>query len=255
MCSYYCSWLAGAVAEGLEHAGRHRRRSYYYYSRLGISRLRSSQSRGMKHVWETHVSAPSSSLLRFLRSQSEDICFFTSNSRTYARRCSLGHPPRVSSQASLAPKRSISTSKLRQATALSSFVNLDGSRTACARESPSNLSTPPHANRLWPCVSNESNTTSRAARYASTDSHPFLKKILGRRKSGSDPKSNEPPPLPSFLDEAALGRSKTVKGTNELKLRCTEFNDDGKVTLVNGEFKKTELIAKVCSIAVNARRV
>ena len=59
--------------------------------------------------------------------------------------------------------------------------------------------------------------------------------------------------MPSFLDDAALGRSKTAKGTNELKLRCTEFNEDGKVTLVNGEFKKTELIAKVCSIAVNAR--
>ena len=209
----------------------------------------------MKHVFRTHVSAPSSSLLRFLRTQSEDICFFTSNSRTYARQCPHGQPPRISSQTSLAPKRSISTSKPRQATVLSPFVNLDGSRTAFARETSSNLSTPPHANRLWPCVSNESNTASRTARYASTDSHPFLKKILGRRKSHNDPKSNEPPPLPSFLDDAALGRSKTAKGTNELKLRCTEFNEDGKVTLVNGEFKKTELIAKVCSIAVDARPV
>ena len=85
-------------------------------------------------------------------------------------------------------------------------------------------------------------------RYASTDSRPFLKKILGRRKQVVDARSDEPPPLPSFLDDVggtALGRSKAAKGTNELKLRCTEFNEDGKVTLVNGEFKKTELIAKV----------
>ena len=209
----------------------------------------------MKQVFRTHESAPSSSLLRFLRAQSEHICFFTSNSRTYARQCPHGRPSGISSQTSLTPKRSISSSKPRQATALSSFVNLDGSRTAFARETPSNLSAPPHANRLWPCVSNESDTTSRTARYASTDSHQFLKKILGRRKSDSDHKSNGPPPLPSFLDDTALGRSKIAKGTNELKLRCTEFNEDGKVTLVNGEFKKTELIAKVRSVAVNARPV
>jgi hypothetical protein len=28
-------------------------------------------------------------------------------------------------------------------------------------------------------------------------------------------------------------------------MRCTEFDGDGKVTLVNGAFKKSELIAKV----------
>jgi hypothetical protein len=28
-------------------------------------------------------------------------------------------------------------------------------------------------------------------------------------------------------------------------LRCTEFDENGNVTLVNGEFRKSELIAKV----------
>jgi len=32
---------------------------------------------------------------------------------------------------------------------------------------------------------------------------------------------------------------------NDQKLRCTEFDENGNVVLVNGEFKKTELIAKV----------
>lgn len=35
------------------------------------------------------------------------------------------------------------------------------------------------------------------------------------------------------------------KAANELRLRCTEINEVGNVTLVNGEFKKSELIAKV----------
>jgi len=42
-----------------------------------------------------------------------------------------------------------------------------------------------------------------------------------------------------------LGRSLAGKASNELKLRCTEFDENGNVTLVNGEFKKSELIAKV----------
>jgi len=37
-----------------------------------------------------------------------------------------------------------------------------------------------------------------------------------------------------------------VKAANEQKLRCTEFDENGNVVLVNGEFKKSELIAKVC---------
>ena len=29
-------------------------------------------------------------------------------------------------------------------------------------------------------------------------------------------------------------------------MRCTELDDQGNVTMVSGEFKKSELIAKVC---------
>jgi magnesium transporter len=63
-----------------------------------------------------------------------------------------------------------------------------------------------------------------------------------------------PSPLasPGYLDdtggEGALpnyGRTVSAKATNEMKLRCTEFDENGKVTLVNGEFKKSELIQKV----------
>ena len=78
--------------------------------------------------------------------------------------------------------------------------------------------------------------------------------LLGRlwkQKEGKEKAALKPtdlPPLPSFLDEfggANIGRNKTGKAGNELKLRCTEFDVNGNVTLMDGEFKKSELIAKV----------
>jgi magnesium transporter len=42
---------------------------------------------------------------------------------------------------------------------------------------------------------------------------------------------------------SSLGRM--VRTANELKMRCTELDEHGNVTLVSGEFKKSELIAKV----------
>lgn len=65
------------------------------------------------------------------------------------------------------------------------------------------------------------------------------------------PHRDEMPPLPGFLDDGTDGsmlnfaRSVSAKAANEMKLRCTEFDENGNVTLVNGEFKKSELIAKV----------
>lgn len=57
---------------------------------------------------------------------------------------------------------------------------------------------------------------------------------------------------PALIDDGTetsfnIGRGLVSKATNELRLRCTEFDKNGNVTLVNGEFRKSELIAKVCS--------
>lgn len=43
----------------------------------------------------------------------------------------------------------------------------------------------------------------------------------------------------------SLARALAAKASNELRLRCTEFDMNGNVTLMNGEFKKSELIARV----------
>lgn len=76
------------------------------------------------------------------------------------------------------------------------------------------------------------------------------------QKTGAKPApgSDIPPsPISGFLEDSA-SLSRIVKPTNDLKLRCTEFDEKGDVTLVNGEFKKSELIAKVSLSPIPDRR-
>lgn len=85
----------------------------------------------------------------------------------------------------------------------------------------------------WRCLS----TTSHMQKWA----RPWQRV---RQKPASPLQPNDLPPASSFLDgDTSLGR--LSKPTNELSLRCTEFDENGNVTLVNGAFKKSELIAKV----------
>ena len=52
-----------------------------------------------------------------------------------------------------------------------------------------------------------------------------------------------------------IGRSVAGKASNEMKLRCTEFDENGNVTLVNGEFKKSELIARYGLLPRDLRKI
>lgn len=68
------------------------------------------------------------------------------------------------------------------------------------------------------------------------------------------------PHIPSILDDSIdahfhLGRSRSSKATDNLKLRCTEFDANGNVTLVNGEFRKSELIAKYGLLPRDLRKI
>lgn len=66
----------------------------------------------------------------------------------------------------------------------------------------------------------------------------------------------QPEDLPSRVDfESATSmfntrRTLLAKASVEPRLRCTEVDESGKVILVDGEFKKTELIAKVSLAAL-----
>lgn len=67
---------------------------------------------------------------------------------------------------------------------------------------------------------------------------------LGRQKPATRLQPDDLPPLSGFLDDSP-SLTRINKPTDQLRLRCTEFNERGDVTLVHGEFKKSELIAKV----------
>lgn len=62
------------------------------------------------------------------------------------------------------------------------------------------------------------------------------------------------PPLQGFLDDAGLG-GRIIKPSSDLKLRCTEFDENGNVTLVNGEFRKSELTAKYSLLPRDLRKI
>lgn len=68
--------------------------------------------------------------------------------------------------------------------------------------------------------------------------------------------NNGQPPLPVFLDDANSGLGgRIIKPSNELKLRCTEFDENGNVVLVNGEFRKSELIQKYSLLPRDLRKI
>lgn len=81
-----------------------------------------------------------------------------------------------------------------------------------------------------------------------------LKSWLQYLSGASGARGRQLPPLASFLD-ASTPRQRILKAANEPRLRCTEFDEHGNVTLVNGEFKKSELIAKVRCLLLNSHRV
>ena len=201
----------------------------------------------MRYAIGSKVPIPSSSLLRFLRTQSDEVCFFTVNSIARPSKCSSPRTGALFARCSPASRRRLSTSPRPLATVQASILNLD-----CLRPTSKNLTTnraPTLQLGISPglLASNDSKEKPSSSRYVSTNFRPLLEKVLNLRKADSTPTPDEPVPLPSSLDDvngASIGRSKASR-VNELKLRCTEFNEHGKVTLVNGEFKKTELIAKV----------
>lgn len=86
-------------------------------------------------------------------------------------------------------------------------------------------------------------------RSASTSRRPLLRRLLDLRRGKNSDIKNHRNHSPTLTDEGTelfnLGRGLAAKASNELRLRCTEFDKSGNVTLVNGEFRKSELIAKV----------
>ncbi|MCJ1462410.1 hypothetical protein MMC07_001011 [Pseudocyphellaria aurata] len=89
---------------------------------------------------------------------------------------------------------------------------------------------------------------------APAEYHTLLKKL--RRAPDLEP--DDHPSTPSFLNEAnssILGRNKVGKSSNAHTLRCAELDENGKVTDVNMQWKKSELIAKYGLLPRDLRKI
>ena len=196
------------------------------------------------------MSVASVSVLHVLRSQSEPACSFTPSTRAIACPTSPCRGAEVAQRtvARVLPslRRHIATSSPRQASVESSFLNLDFLRPYSER-GPSRAYA--LASRSPQGPFGLPGEARNASRYASTDSQPLWKRPWNWKLR----KGKEALKTPSFLDDVSntsFGRRKIIKGANELRLRCTEFDENGNVTFMDGEFKKSELIAKVCAVIV-----
>ena len=199
------------------------------------------------------VSGPSSSVLHFLRSQSEQACFHTASTRATACQTSSYRGAKValekSAHALSSTRRHLATSSRHQASVDSSLLNLEFLRPYSDRGSSRFAAL---ASRTPPAPFAFPPESVGSSRYASTDTRP-----LWRRPWKAKMHNEASAALPSFLDDTgstSFGRRKKTKGVNELKLRCTEFDEVGNVTFMDGEFKKSELIAKVCPINLMSER-
>ena len=178
--------------------------------------------------------APSPPLLHFLRSQIEELCFSpTAVSSSYF----TPSKPRYVSWSANAKQRWPRSKK--DAPLEASILNLG------------HLLVPNHFNisRYKKIVDNVIRCHFQGVvcqrRCASNDPKPFLKRLTEYRSKTQERAAlgrNDMPALIGDSSGTVFGRS---KATNELKLRCTEFDENGNVTLVNGEFKKSELMTKV----------
>ncbi|KAJ5241947.1 uncharacterized protein N7469_000274 [Penicillium citrinum] len=97
------------------------------------------------------------------------------------------------------------------------------------------------------------------SRNASTTRRPLLRRLFDlKQKKTAEYKGSRAGP--ALIDDGAegmfnIGRGLAARASNELRIRCTEFDNNGNVTLVNGEFRKLELIAKYGLLPRDLRKI
>ena len=220
----------------------------------------------MRPSFALRSSAPSKSLLRFLRSQSEAVSFFSANPEaSTSRQHAPSTEPVKNPVGSISNRRHISSTSSRHAPPQSAY--LDELRPRLRDPSLKALPSPRH---LQPHHSSHRFTGHfNGTRFASTESKTsslgFFRRLLslGEDNPASKKKlcpDDLPPNRGPYEDPAAhffnLSRalSRDPSGA-DLKLRCTEFDANGSVTLVSGEFKKSELIAKYGLLPRDLRKI
>jgi magnesium transporter len=202
-----------------------------------------------------HIPVPSSALLEFLKVQSESICFFSTNPRpgfTFDHAAPRGPLSRshIVKTVTKPITRGLSTAVPGNATIEAGFLNFDflWPRSITPRLLPRSSRNVSRGKDQA-----HSNTPASQCRSASSRSSKWHEKLWGvtSKKGGRPLRPDDlPGPLHSIMEDGSdsmfkKGRSISAKAAAQPKLRCTELDENGNVVLASGEFKKSELIAKV----------
>ncbi|KAL8898111.1 MAG: hypothetical protein Q9207_006864 [Kuettlingeria erythrocarpa] len=212
----------------------------------------------MQAASKLYAPVPSLNLLKYLRSQAEDLPFFsTSTKAELGRRSPRSFRAFFERNTSDSFCRSLKIFGTRQEcrkTLESSLLNLDIFKRSRSHERVRAATLP-----VVSASTELGQVSISLVRHASTQEPPLLRRLWAKKQRSNVPlKTEQLPTLPRFLDDAggtSLGRNKAGKAANELRLRCTEINENGDVTLVNGEFKKSELIAKYGLLPRDLRKI
>ncbi|PYH97658.1 cora-domain-containing protein [Aspergillus ellipticus CBS 707.79] len=201
-------------------------------------------------------SAPSASLLRYLRSQSDSL-FFTPNPTTGGHH---SNDPQIHQRSPAFPlRRTLEWTHINAAPCRATLH-------ACVFPLPSSSVKSRGTARCRAPLAQRSSTSpfflphAQYSRASSTKSKPLLRRLFDfKRNKAAEAKQFLRTP-PALINEGTdgginIGRGLTAKASNEPRLRCTEFDSNGNVTLVNGEFKKSELIAKYGLLPRDLRKI
>ncbi|KAK2745547.1 magnesium ion transporter [Myotisia sp. PD_48] len=198
--------------------------------------------------------APSPNLLRFLRSQFNQTC-----SASYPRSWTSSNANNCPIPAPLGPPRYLATSNSRFKLSSRQYS------TSLVQIGPTSRRRASLKHEL--CQNNGtllgSHNHCRSFSLTTKKGRHFLRRLLGFSRSNVDSqlKPDDLPPTAPGIDDGNegnpfnIGRNLALKVSNEPRLRCTEFDEIGNVTLVNGEFKKSELIAKYGLLPRDLRKI
>lgn len=206
--------------------------------------------------------APSASLLRFLRSQSDSLHYFTASPPTCSHSGKASSGDRGLSACAFGLRKASRWAHLDpapcRATVEASLFAIPSLTTKRHNGTPSR----------GRCTfdKNESVQSTRrplhppSSRAVSSDDRPLLRRLLDWRRNKDAESTTSRGTGPVLISDGTeanynIGRGLVSKATNELRLRCTEFDLNGNVTLVNGEFRKSELIAKYGLLPRDLRKI
>ena len=201
---------------------------------------------------------PSAGLLRFLRSQSENFTFFNPNNALASgsgSACSPAHDLRNSwcaakRRAQEYARISQGPNSARRASLQAGMLNLG----SIVRSRSSR--TPPKLRDRDTVLGLPGHVGAASTRYKSSGQKaPSHKPTWRERIWGSTVRKEGKPLEPDDLPNQAVDgdgifmfnspRQLSKKAALEPRLRCTEVDENGNVILLDGEFKKSELIARV----------